>query len=116
MGESKYLGNLVFSPLYLKATISTMGPGQFNMKLNVVLSPNLPLPMSLADSGKAVMLTLFWTASLRKQSHHLKWSSREEPPKRHCYLHKYVFAMLYCELLNCPYPCITRAFNSVVDH
>merc|ERR1712012_153604 len=29
---------------------------------------------------------------------------------------KYVFAMLYCELLNCPYPCITRAFNSVVDH
>merc|ERR1712013_191138 len=52
----------------------------------------------------------------RKQSHYLKWSSREEPHKRHCYLHKYVFAMLYCELLNCPYPCITGAFNNVVKH
>ena len=43
--------------------------GRFNMKLNVVLLPNLPLPMSLANSGKGVMLTLLWIASLRQSIH-----------------------------------------------
>ena len=98
--------------------------------------------MSLASSGKGVMLTLLWTASLRqqtllyswkllniltvtlklkhlhcrKQTYHLKWSSREELHKHHYYLHKDVFAMPFCELLTCPYPCITGAFNNVVKH
>ena len=49
--------------------------GRFNMKLNVVLSPNLPLPTSLANSGKAVMLTLLWTASLRQPIHLFSKSS-----------------------------------------